>query len=164
MNALSALASAGPWLNGQRLAVDLRSLNLANPARIANANDQKWPPQRNRTFPERRDSCRVKMRLDAEIIVPDLPFIDTDPPGFNVLITVNRQRLRQPVMHPLILIFDRFFALNPSQRLGYGNGDERPGQLLRPAGAALQSLNDVATIIRAFVDQLSDNHQRDRQQ
>lgn len=33
------------------------------------------------------------MRFDAEIIVPDLPLIDTDSPGFNILITGNRQRL-----------------------------------------------------------------------
>ena len=53
------------------------------------------------------------MRFDAEIIVPDLPLIDTDSPGFNILITGNRQRLRQPVVYPLGLIFYRFSSLNP---------------------------------------------------
>ncbi|SSL83256.1 Uncharacterised protein [Klebsiella pneumoniae] len=90
--------------------------------------------------------------------MPDLAAVDAHPPRLHGLFAGDRQRLRQPVIHPAPLIVDLFLVLHAGQGLGYRNSDQRSGEFLRAAGALLNGVHHFATIIRSLINKLPDHH------
>ena len=130
----------------------------ANAAGIANAHHQPRQAQGDMRFSQRRQTQRIEGGLNLQGVMPYLPAVDAHPSRLHGLFAGDRQRLRQPVVHPATLIGDLFLVLPAGQRLGYRNSDQRPGEFLRTAGALLNGVHYLAAIISPLIDELPDHH------
>ncbi|MNN62845.1 hypothetical protein D3C81_1781780 [compost metagenome] len=66
---------------------------------------------------------RIKLRFQFQISAPDLPIVDADASGFDLLIAINHQRFRQQKVQETALVLNLNLIFNRVINFRYRNRD-----------------------------------------
>ncbi|MNS80524.1 hypothetical protein D3C72_1142050 [compost metagenome] len=114
---------AGTRLYGHGFAVHFRHVHRTDPTRITDADSHKRLAQRD-GFPfELVQLIRIKLRFQFQISAPDLPIVDADASGFDLLIAINHQRFRQQKVQETALVLNLNLIFNRVINFRYRNRD-----------------------------------------